>query len=559
MGATPVCDRGEYNISSRRCHYSEFRPYIVAIPECPTGLPTLVGYHGYYTHVRCHRYELPVEQCPAGYIENDAGECVSPPPPPPPPTPEPSPPTTQPEPLPPTVSSDCSQIQLPPNHSGGRAEHIKPTEGRVTREFGESPNTPPGTNPGDPMDPTDLGTHRGIRISINSESRREVKATRAGIVLLSSMKPHPLFEFGHHIIIDHCDEYVTIYANLQERSVQEGAVVQQGDRIGYISGPGVPGSESYLHYGIFPSASSKEKLYLNYDFDAHNPRCNLRYLDSMPTDENWSNNFYFVNEQAHTEINPDGQRSAIREMMRTAKNNTDNIPKIIYKTKTICDDNPEVDFLHLIPVSETTPTEQEEEPTQPNLDDLEIDLSRHENTHMSLRNWDGTDVPSYCHSSYFEKPKPEEAVWIARNVGGVTTNGYLRTASGDLTVFGRRYALPGPWRDYSYFLIQYHSRTVAGDTQNSTGVILNFAHDYNGKKSIALNSGAVHTYVEGSKALYDTNVYPRASDIETLSFYYMQFPGDSTKICIGFVSEPAAQEQDEAAPQEQSEAAPEEN
>lgn len=56
--------------------------------------------------------------------------------------------------------------------------------------------------------------------------------------------------YGKHIVIQHEDEFRTLYANLSSIQVQDGQLVKQGEVIGYTGNTGVS-TGPHIHIGVF--------------------------------------------------------------------------------------------------------------------------------------------------------------------------------------------------------------------------------------------------------------------------------------------------------------------
>ncbi|MDD5475372.1 MAG: M23 family metallopeptidase [Syntrophales bacterium] len=107
----------------------------------------------------------------------------------------------------------------------GPLSFLWPFSGSVTSSFG----------------PQQGGT-RMNGISIESKTLAPVKASEEGTVLHSA----PIKFYGETIIIRHSNNYLTIYAQLQSRSVKTGDTVSRGDAIG------MPGkNEDQGNHGIY--------------------------------------------------------------------------------------------------------------------------------------------------------------------------------------------------------------------------------------------------------------------------------------------------------------------
>ena len=90
-------------------------------------------------------------------------------------------------------------------------------------------------------------SHNGIDIASTFNSK--VYATQDGLVIFSNY----IEKHGNMIIIDHGEEYSTVYANLDEILVYENDYVSFGTVIGKVSKTG--NKKQLLHFEIWQKSS----------------------------------------------------------------------------------------------------------------------------------------------------------------------------------------------------------------------------------------------------------------------------------------------------------------
>lgn len=112
---------------------------------------------------------------------------------------------------------------------------IWPTEGLVTDTFG-----------------TRNGKHYGIDIA--APRGTTVVSVGNGVVT----KSYYSNTYGNVIFIEHKDGFETVYAHLDKRFVQEGATVQQGEKIGTVGNTG-RSSGDHLHFEVHDGAWTMKK------------------------------------------------------------------------------------------------------------------------------------------------------------------------------------------------------------------------------------------------------------------------------------------------------------
>jgi lipoprotein NlpD len=116
---------------------------------------------------------------------------------------------------------------------------IWPVMGKVISRFGIQP---------------DKTNFNGIRISAASETA--VRAAAAGKVINSLY----LKNYGETIIIEHDDNYATVYTHLGVRTVQKDVSVKKGDRIAFL-GKADDKGEPYLIFEIRHKSKARNPLF----------------------------------------------------------------------------------------------------------------------------------------------------------------------------------------------------------------------------------------------------------------------------------------------------------
>lgn len=106
-----------------------------------------------------------------------------------------------------------------------RKRFVWPVKGRLTGRFGTESVT--AEYNGRRVETARI-VNNGIKIS--AESGSPVRAAADGKVIYS-MK---LEKFGHTIIIEHADDFKTVYYDLGKRVVETGRLVKAGETIGYL-------------------------------------------------------------------------------------------------------------------------------------------------------------------------------------------------------------------------------------------------------------------------------------------------------------------------------------
>ena len=88
------------------------------------------------------------------------------------------------------------------------------------------------------------GDHRGIDIAVPYGT--PIHAVKAGVVIVSSPWVN---SWGEYVVINHGDGLTTLSAHMSMRAVEAGAVVNQGDIIGYVGSTGFS-SGNHLHLEV---------------------------------------------------------------------------------------------------------------------------------------------------------------------------------------------------------------------------------------------------------------------------------------------------------------------
>ena len=83
-----------------------------------------------------------------------------------------------------------------------------------------------------------------------------VQAAADGLVIFSAS----LKDYGETIIIQHEDQYATVYAHLGIRAVRGEARVKKGDRIAFL-GKSEDQQEPYLHFEIRQKNKARNPLF----------------------------------------------------------------------------------------------------------------------------------------------------------------------------------------------------------------------------------------------------------------------------------------------------------
>jgi|GEM_PF-983831 len=86
--------------------------------------------------------------------------------------------------------------------------------------------------------------HKGLDISNNIGTK--IYAAGNGVVVESKYS----YSYGHYVLIQHKNGFVTRYAHMSKRLVKQGAEINQGDLIGLMGNTGTSYG-SHLHYEIY--------------------------------------------------------------------------------------------------------------------------------------------------------------------------------------------------------------------------------------------------------------------------------------------------------------------
>ena len=135
-----------------------------------------------------------------------------------------------------------------------RAQYDRPTARELPR--GPSPFLWPveGGRLSSPFGPRGESHHDGIDIS--SVEGSPVRAARGGRVLYSDR----LRGYGNLVIVGHDDGYATVYAHLQEKRVQPGTDVRQGQVIAMVGRTGKTSGPN-LHFEIRKDNVARNPLF----------------------------------------------------------------------------------------------------------------------------------------------------------------------------------------------------------------------------------------------------------------------------------------------------------
>ena len=128
-----------------------------------------------------------------------------------------------------TLSSTDAADKTPPekivSHPG---LFIWPVQGRVIEEFGI------------------YGGMKHDGINIKASAGTPVNAAKEGKVAFSGV----LEGYGNTIIIEHKENYATVYANNKTNLVKQGQAVTRGQHIADVGGSPEPNAQAYLHFQI---------------------------------------------------------------------------------------------------------------------------------------------------------------------------------------------------------------------------------------------------------------------------------------------------------------------
>ncbi len=65
--------------------------------------------------------------------------------------------------------------------------------------------------------------------------------------------------WGNYVMIDHSNQYYTLYAHLNEIIVEEGQIIKSGTILGIIGKTGLAGGIDHLHFGLFKGTFRKHE------------------------------------------------------------------------------------------------------------------------------------------------------------------------------------------------------------------------------------------------------------------------------------------------------------
>jgi lipoprotein NlpD len=95
----------------------------------------------------------------------------------------------------------------------------------------------------------EYGIYGGMKhdgINIKAPEGAPVKAAKEGTVAFAGV----LDGYGNTIIIEHKDNYATVYANNQANLVKQGQPVTKGQKIAEVGGSSANSPQAYLHFQI---------------------------------------------------------------------------------------------------------------------------------------------------------------------------------------------------------------------------------------------------------------------------------------------------------------------
>lgn len=101
--------------------------------------------------------------------------------------------------------------------------------------------------------------HSGIDISMSGAYGKNIIATRAGTVILSSLESESGTGYGNYIIIDHGDGYTSLYGHCSELLVSEGQIVSRGQIIAKVGSTGWS-TGPHLHFEVRYNGSTVDPL-----------------------------------------------------------------------------------------------------------------------------------------------------------------------------------------------------------------------------------------------------------------------------------------------------------
>lgn len=87
------------------------------------------------------------------------------------------------------------------------------------------------------------GNHGGT--DVRASYGTKIKSARGGVVLTSTYNN----SYGNYVVVSHGNGESTLYAHMSKRAVSEGAIVKQGQVLGYVGSTG-SSTGNHLHYEI---------------------------------------------------------------------------------------------------------------------------------------------------------------------------------------------------------------------------------------------------------------------------------------------------------------------
>lgn len=87
------------------------------------------------------------------------------------------------------------------------------------------------------------GNHGGT--DVRASYGTKIKSARGGVVLTSTYNS----SYGNYVVVSHGNGESTLYAHMSKRAVSEGAVVKQGQTLGYVGSTG-SSTGNHLHYEV---------------------------------------------------------------------------------------------------------------------------------------------------------------------------------------------------------------------------------------------------------------------------------------------------------------------
>lgn len=91
--------------------------------------------------------------------------------------------------------------------------------------------------------------HSGIDVSMSGAYGKNIVATRAGTVILSSLESESGTGYGNYIIVDHGDGYTSLYGHCSELLVSQGQRVSRGQIIARVGSTGWS-TGPHLHFEV---------------------------------------------------------------------------------------------------------------------------------------------------------------------------------------------------------------------------------------------------------------------------------------------------------------------